>query len=115
MRQLNHSRYLDYYARDIGERAYRRAKETPTAKQVKFYKKLYALCKENGIDPKTGGFTHSRVEYAMAIDTLLERLKEHGIDIHGNGKDAAYVLSHGVDRRGRYYTHERIDIKNKEM
>jgi hypothetical protein len=32
-KQLNHSRHMDIYAKDIGDRAYRSAKRTPTAKQ----------------------------------------------------------------------------------
>ncbi len=109
-RQLNHSRYLDYGARDIADRSYHRAKTTPTAKQIKFYKKLYALCKENGIDPKTSEYTRTRIEYAMAIDTLIDRLRDHGIDIAGNGKKGTYILTHGSDRHGRYYTDEIIKV-----
>lgn len=110
-KQLNHSRYMDIYAKDIGDRAYRSAKRTPTAKQVKFYKKLYAMCKENNIDTNTGEYTKTRVQYAWAIDKLIERLQEHGVDVKGNGKDATLVLSHGSDRRGRYYTKESIEIQ----
>ncbi len=54
--KLNHSRYLDYYAKDIGDREYEKAKEKPTAKQIKFFKRLYAICKEHGIDSNTGEY-----------------------------------------------------------
>jgi hypothetical protein len=111
-KKLNHSRYIDVYARDIGDREYNRAKQTPTAKQIKFYKKLYAMCKENGVDTDTGEYTKTRGDYALAIDSLINRLEEKGIDVKGNGKDATLVLSHGSDRRGRYYTNERIVIKD---
>jgi hypothetical protein len=112
--RLNHSRYIDVYARDIGDRAYRKAKATPTAKQVRFYKKLYAMCKENGVDPSTGKYTKTRIEYAMAIDELIKRLQEHGVDVSGNKKEATLVLTHGSDRRGRYYTNERIEVREGE-
>lgn len=108
-KQLNHSRYLDYYAKDVGDNAYNRAKQTPTAKQVRFYKKLYAMCKENNIDPVTK-HKHTRMGYAMAIDKLLNRLQEHGVDVSGNGKDAKYVLTVGEDRRRRTCTGEHIEI-----
>jgi hypothetical protein len=110
-KKLNHSRYIDIYAKDIGDRAYWQAKATPTAKQVKFYKKLYAMCKEHGIDTNTGKYTKTRMEYAWAIDKLIKRLQEHGIDVNGNGKDATYVLAYGTDRRGRYYTGQAIEIR----
>ena len=111
--KLNHSRYLDYGAKAVGDRAYERAKSTPTAKQKRFFKKLFAMCKENGIDPSTGRYAVTRVDYAIAIDTLLKRLQENGVDASGNGKDVVYVLEHGSDRRGRYYTNERIEVKEK--
>ncbi len=109
-RYLNHSRYLDYGAKDVGDYAYRRAKETPTAKQIKFYKKLYAMCKENEIDTDIGLYTRTRGDYAVAIDKLIGRLQEHGVDVKGNGKNATLVLHHHVDRHGRYRTDERIEI-----
>ena len=108
--RLNHSRHLDYYAMDVGNEAYNRAKETPTAKQVKFYKRLYAICRENNIDPKTGEYTRTRMDYAMAIDTLIKRLQEAGIDVSGNGNKADYVIKAGEDRRGRLYVGEKIEI-----
>ena len=106
---MNHSRYLDYYAKDIGDNAYNRAKLTPTAKQIKFYKQLYAMCKANGLECTTE-HAHTRSGYAMAIDKLIQRLKESGINIGGNGKEADYVLEVGEDRRGRYYANERIRV-----
>ena len=109
-KQLNHSRYIDNGAKDIADSAYEYAKTTPTAKQIKFYKKLYALCKENEIDPVTR-HEHTRMGYARAIDLLLNRLKEHGVDINGNGKNTEYVLKIGEDRRGRDCALERIEVK----
>jgi hypothetical protein len=107
---LNHSRYIDNGAKRIGDRAYHRAKETPTAKQVRFYKRLYAMCKENGIDTDTGKYTRTRMDYAMAIDMLIERLKEHGIDVSGNNKDETYVLERRENRYGEDYVNERIKV-----
>ena len=112
-RKPSHSRYLDYYANDVGNRAYWRAKETPTTKQIKFYKQLYAMCKENDIDTSTGDYTRTRADYAMAIDRLLERLQEAGIDVQGNGKEASYVLKVGEDRRRRLYVGERIEVREE--
>lgn len=111
---LNHSRHLDYYAKDIGDNAYYKAKQTPTAKQVRFYKRLFAICKENGLPTDTGVYTRTRSDYGRAIDTLLAQLRENGIDINGNGKEAMYVLEIGEDRRGREYANEKIEIKNTE-
>lgn len=111
---LKHNRYLDYGARDAGNFAYYRAKQTPTAKQIKFYKRLYALCKENEIDVKTGDYTRTRLDYAMAIDTLIKRLQENGIAINGSDKEVTFVVTHGTDHAGRYYTSERIVVKDRE-
>ena len=42
--RLNHSRYLDYYAKDVADREHEKAKQTPTHKQIAFFNKLYAMC-----------------------------------------------------------------------
>lgn len=108
--RLNHSRHIDIYARDAGDRAYWKAKRTPTAKQIKFYKWLYAQCKENNIDTSTGEYTKTRAEYAFAIDKLITRLQENGIDVKGNDKTAHRVLHDVTDRRGRRHIRDTIEI-----
>jgi hypothetical protein len=110
-KQLNHSRYIDNGARDIGNAAYHRARTTPTEKQLKFYRKLYAMCRENAIDAATH-HEHTRSGVAQAIDKLIARLKENGIDVKGNGKSADYILCVGEDTKGRDYGHEVIRVKD---
>jgi hypothetical protein len=110
-KQLNHSRYIDNGARDIGNAAYHRARTTPTEKQLKFYRKLYAMCRENAIDAATH-HEHTRSGVAQAIDKLIARLKENGIDVKGNGKSADYILCVGEDIKGRDYGHEVIRVKD---
>ena len=112
--KLNHSRKMDFYAKDIANEEYHRTKELPTSKQKKFFKMLYAMCKEHDIETKLDIYARTRMEYAMSIDTLIERLQKAGIDIQGNDKDTTYVLTHGSDDRGRYYTDEQIVVKEKE-
>lgn len=107
---LNHSRYIDNGARDIADNIYYKAKMTPTAKQIKFYKKLYAMCKDNNIDAITK-HEHTRMGYARAIDELIDRLNEHGVNVNGNGETADYVLVVGEDRRRRYFARECILVK----
>lgn len=68
------------------------------------------MCRENGLDTAIGHGTRTRADMAMAIDKLLKRLQEAGIDIHGNDKSAEYVLTVGSDRRGRYYVDEKIRV-----
>jgi hypothetical protein len=51
------------------------------------------------------------MDYARAIDELLSRLQENGIDVKGNNKKADYVVEVGEDRRGRAYAKERIDVR----
>jgi len=109
--RLNHSRYLDYYAKDVADREYEKAKQTPTHKQIAFFNKLYAMCKANKIDTDVGYYVKTRVGYARAIDELISRLRENGIDVKGNNKQADYVVEVGEDRRGRAYAKERIDIR----
>ena len=112
MSELNHSRYIDNGAEQVGNYAYNKAKSTPTHKQIKFYKKLYALCKENGVDANTNE-SHSRAGLSRIIDRLLERLKENGVDIKGNGKSATNVLCIGSDKYGNYYCKDRIVVESE--
>ena len=76
-KRLNHSRYLDYGARDVGDFAVQRAKETPTAKQRKFYNRLYSMCKSNGINTNTGNYTRIRGDFVDYLSEEKEkRIKE---------------------------------------
>lgn len=110
MAKLNHSRYLDYGARKTGKYAYEDAKHTPTHKQKKFYYQLYAMCKEHGVDTDIGFYTVSRADYALAIDRLIKRLQEKGVDIKGNNKNAGLLLIDTVEPDGSHYMAQRIVI-----
>ena len=111
MTRLNHSRYLDYGSRSIGYSEYQQAKNTPTVKQTKFFRKLCAMCRENGVDVEIGQPVKSRSDYGMAIDKLIARLQEAGVDIKGNGKKAEYILTVGEDKlTGSSYAHESIRV-----
>ena len=114
MRRLNHSRYIDAGAKAIANRMYESARATPTAKQIKFYNSLYGKCKDNNVDSTTG-HPHSRAGYARAIDTLLARLKEAGIDVYSNGKEACSVLFVGEDKYGNDYVKERLLVKETKQ
>lgn len=113
MSKLNHSRYLDYGAKATGEYAYERAKHTPTHKQKKFYYRLYAMCKEHEIDTDVGFYTVTRADYALAIDKLIKRLQEKGIDVKGNGKNAGLMLSFTTRLDGTPVARERIIISDE--
>jgi len=111
MKKARSNRYLDYGARSTGYAAYQQAKATPTDKQKGFYRKLCWLCRENGLDPATGEPVRTRSDYGIAIDKLLARLQEVGVDVKGNGKKAEYILSLGEDKMtGSSYAHESIRI-----
>lgn len=101
MTKLNHSRYLGSEM-VRSQREYEREKSKPTVKQKKFYVGLKIRCEENGIDTNVGR-VWTRGEYAIAIDKLIERLKEAGIDTKSNGKSATLVLHHKPDARGDHY------------
>jgi len=113
-KKLNHSRHIDYYAKDISNNIYWSVKKKPTAKQIKFYNKLYALCKKNNVDTKTDRYTVTRSEYAENIDILLNRLIEAGVDVNGNEKEVRFCMKIGEDRRGRFYAREGLEIVNNE-
>lgn len=114
MRKASHSRYLDYGSRSTGYSAYQQAKHTPTVKQARFFKQLCAMCRENGLDPSVGHAVSSRSDYGMAIDKLIARLQEAGIDVRGNGKKADYVLTVGEDKyTGSDYAHESIRVRDE--
>jgi len=113
-RRLNHSRHMDFYARDVGDREYEKAKATPTVKQIRFYKKLCYMCKVHNTEPKIGPSPSTRADYAWAIDKLIEHLRGKGVDIQGNGKKATRTLIVGEDHWGRLTTRERIQIEDGE-
>ena len=113
-KQLNHSRYMDIYAKDIADEEYHRVKEYPTSKQRKFFKMLYAMCKEYNVETRLDVYVRTRMQYAMAIDVLIERLQKAGVEVEGNGEDVEYNFTHGSDRRGRYYTDTQIVVKKGE-
>ena len=114
-RKLNHSRHMDIYAKDIGDGAYHSAKRTPTSKQVKFYKKLYAMCKEHNVDSDVGFWAKTRVDYARAIDILLERLLDKGVDVKGNGKKFDRVIEVKEDRRRREIVTEKLRVVGPDV
>ena len=90
--RLNHSRYLDYGAKAIGNSEYEYARNTPTSRQKKFFISLIMRCKENNITPTTGQALRSRADYAVAIDALIKTLNKNGIAIKGNGKQSKHLL-----------------------
>ena len=110
MSDLNHSRHMDIYAKDIADKAYWQARTQPTARQRAFYNRLYAMCKDFDIDPSTH-HEHTRVGFSQAIDRLIARLKEAGYNVQGNGKEAVIVYTHGEDRRRRVYVHEGLMVE----
>ena len=103
MKEKYHSHYGSYsknrYYDDL-----KTDKNTPTAKQKKFYAHLAGLCKEHNIDPSLGHPLRNRIDYASGINLLIERLQHHGIDVHGNGVTYGVRYSTGTDNRGRDFT-----------
>lgn len=111
MSKLNHNRYLGH-ENIRSQREYEYERSLPTAKQKKFFVKLIMMCKDNELDCNTGR-TQTRAEYACAIDLLIERLQEAGIDVRGNGKKGTLVLTHKTDtRNNEYVTTERIVVED---
>lgn len=111
MGKLNHNRYLGY-EKVRSQSEYEHERSMPTAKQKKFFVRLVMMCKENEINCDTGR-TRSRGEYALAIDKLLKRLQEAGVDVKGNGKKGTLILHHKTDaRNNEYMTNERIVVED---
>ena len=48
--KIQHNRKIDYSAKYAADAEYERLRNTPTSKQIKFFKKLCAICRENRID-----------------------------------------------------------------
>lgn len=97
-------RYNSHYGSYSKNRYYdalKTAKNTPTAKQKKFFASLCAKCVENGIDAGCGHPLNNRIDYASGISLLLERLQNAGINVHGNGKEFTKTVTVGMDERGR--------------
>lgn len=114
-KKLNHSRHIDYFAKDISNNEYWKTKKKPTHKQIKFYNQLYAICKENNVDTKTDRYTVTRVDYSENISTLISRLKEAGIEIGTDEKNVRVYALIGEDRRGRMYVREGVDIETDDI
>lgn len=110
--KLNHSRYIDNGAKDIGNETYDYYKNLATVKQVKFFNALQKMCRENNVTPDIKVSVKTRSEYAYAIDKMIYALNQAGIKVKGNGKQADVVLTVGEDERGRMYTREDIVFKN---
>ena len=104
---------MDFKAKYEASAEYERLRNTPTSKQIKFFKKLCVLCKESGLEVPVGrGETRTRLEMANAIDKLIKLLNESGVDVHGNGKTAVNVITHESYGSG-YRTTQRIVIQNR--
>lgn len=109
--KVQHNRKMDYRAKYAADAEYERLRCTPTSKQLKFFKKLCVLCKENGIEVKLERYeTRTRMYMSQTIDKLIQLLNENGIDVHGNGKTAHDVISHGSYGTG-YRSTERIVVE----
>ena len=78
--KLNHSRNLDLFAREVGEASVEFEQGRPTSRQRKYFGYLYAVCRENGVDPKMEHLS-GRMDYAVGINTLLSRLRAAGADV----------------------------------
>ena len=97
-RHNNSSRYLDYGAKWRAAGELENLKRTPTARQVKYHRWLCAVCREAQTDgvpidiPSVSANPSTRAEYMEAISDLRMRLKEQGIDPHGNDKAAGIAL-----------------------
>ena len=108
---LQHNRRIGYKAKYAADAEYERLRSTPTAKQLKFFKKLWYLCKENGIEVKLERYeTRTRMYLSQTIDKLIQLLNENGVEIHGNGKTAYGVISHAPYGVG-YRSTERIVVE----
>lgn len=68
-----------YYADSSLER------RQPTEKQKKFLARLSALCTENGLSAKVGHTLSNRIEYSKAIEILVLRLHNAGVEVKDYG------------------------------
>lgn len=108
MKERYHSHYGSYSKNRYYD-ALKTSKNTPTAKQKKFFAALCAMCTEHGIDAGCGHPLNNRVDYASGINLLLERLQHHGVDVHGNGVSYGVKYTTGTDSRGRDFTETSLE------
>lgn len=110
MKEVYHSHYGSYsknrYYDDL-----KTEKNKPTAKQKKFHAQLCAICNANGIDAGCGHPLRVRYDYSSAINILLERLQNAGVDVHGNGKQFTKSVEIGMDDRGK----DHVAVSMKEV
>lgn len=107
--KINHSRNISdsgsYFEAEMYD-----LKSRPTDKQRKFLQSLIIKCKKNNIDSDTG-LKESRSDYAMAIDELIGRLKEHGIDVKAKSKNTEYILEIKDEKDIRKGTDVEVNMK----
>lgn len=78
--KLKHNRNLNYSQKSMyNVMGYECRK--PTEKQIKYFLRLKYVCKDNNIDNTFVREPKSREDFCLAIDELLYRLKEKGIDL----------------------------------
>ena len=125
--KLNHSRNLSTsYRRDNYFYDIERSKAT--AKQIKFYRSLWYMFKDNNLDINTEldkkGIEHrvvqqpsGRCEYSNAIDIMIDILTEHGLYHSKNEKrkDFEEVYYAVVDSGGKVTrSWEKLEYKESE-
>ena len=73
-----HNRKMGFGAYEVGVACSANAFMQPTSAQRKFYLKLYAMCKQNGLEVSKSGKT--RVSYSKAIDEMILRLNQAAVE-----------------------------------
>lgn len=111
------TRKITYYSQGRDDLNYEFEASRPTRKQKSFFKMLVAKCVENGVDQKLGKHLSTRVDYADAIDTLLDRLREAGVQVKGNDEKFSALLVITDDKEVGLIPRQRLvpekDIRKK--
>ncbi|GHU72914.1 hypothetical protein FACS1894184_20840 [Clostridia bacterium] len=56
------------------------------------------MCESNSVEQDE--HPESRIDYAISIDKLIEKLQAAGVDIHGSGVKFAVVVGHDYEQAG---------------
>ncbi len=111
--KLNHSRNLNYYGPGM-DRLVEKECRKPTQKQIRFYSRLRHMCDENGIDKTLLSEPRTRASFTIAINTLIERLKDNGVEIHSQQKDVEVIYTMPDSKTLGAPSKERIIVKEEK-
>lgn len=110
------TRKISYYSRGIDDLYYEDERTRPTQKQRRFFKQLIGKCKQHEIDFTLNKHLATRADYAEAIDRLLTRLEDAGVQVKRSEEEFDRLLIVEDDPEiGRYVKERLVPHSDRRM